>query len=110
MIERDMDIASIETSLHPVFVFILLTLAAYRLQRIVTADTWPPSAWFRDWVDDRFGPTSSWSEFFHCPHCLGFWTSLAVFAEHFLLGAVPIEVYMAIAAAGVISLAHDFMD
>lgn len=30
-----------------------MALVSYRLWRIFGQDTWPPSEWFRDWLEDR---------------------------------------------------------
>lgn len=67
---------------------VLVPLAAYRLQRIVTADTWPPSRHLRRLLRDRIAdvPTASRArvrradlfDLMTCPWCLGFWVSLVV--------------------------------
>lgn len=72
---------------------LVLTFAAYRLQRIVTSDDWPPSEAFRDAVERRFGAASSWYVLVTCPWCFGFWVSIAVMAEHHFLHVVPLWVY-----------------
>lgn len=52
--------------------------ASARLTRLVIHDDFPPIAWFRDKMLDRF-ETSSWSLLLVCPYCLSFWTTLLVF-------------------------------
>jgi hypothetical protein len=60
--------------------WVLLSLAAYRLQRIVTLDEWPPSEAFRDWVEKRTGAASGWSTLFTCSWCFGAYVSAAAAA------------------------------
>lgn len=52
-----------------VFRFILLTLTCFRVTRLVTTDSWPPSDWLRDKVAKRFGEHSSWHDWITCPWC-----------------------------------------
>lgn len=92
------------TTLWYAFQFLLLTLTAYRLQRIVTTDSWPPSKWFRKRIAQRFGGESSWAEFFTCPFCFGFWATLAVFALATLCLDIPLPVLQALAASAVVGL------
>lgn len=68
-----------------VFHFVLLTLASYRLTRLLTTDAWPPVEWFRDYIERRFGPDSSWFTLVTCPWCAGVYITFAVYAvDHFL--------------------------
>lgn len=84
--------------------FVILALAAYRLQRIVTKDDWPPSEWFRNKVGTRFGYHSSWFTFVTCPWCFGFWVSAVVALEYQFLRVVPLWVYVLFAGAAVTGL------
>lgn len=110
------------------FEWVILALASFRLQRIVTKDTWYPTQWFREklkerWLraEDEFSVEISRShkmnkeakklhrkaarmreenELFTCPWCFGFWTCAAVFAEHQFLALVPLWIYALFAASG----------
>lgn len=112
------------------FEFVVLALASYRLQRIVTADTWYPTEKFRTFLIDkkskheleqsrymRFpisegGPkqerhrkwTKFWMEMielFSCPWCWGFWTTLTVFTIDYYLNP-NIYIWAAFAASGIV--------
>lgn len=85
-------------------VFIVLSLAAFRLQRIITTDQWPPSDWFREKVRSRTGDDSSWTTLVTCPWCFGFWISLAVMAEHHYLGVIPMWVYGVFAVSAIVGM------
>lgn len=76
--------------------FLLLTLATYRITRLVATDSlWADSrdrlrAWLenRGDPDDKFGPYltgQKLAELITCPFCVGFWVSCAVLG--FALGA-----------------------
>lgn len=88
--------------------FVVLALAAYRLHRIVTKDDWPPSEWFRDRIESRFGVSSSWFTLVTCSWCFGLWTVAVVFAEHRYLHVVPFWVYALLAAATVVGLVGEW--
>jgi hypothetical protein len=86
------------------FQWFLLTLFAYRAQRIVTTDSWPPTHWFHVKLRDRFGTAdqSAVSDFFTCGWCFGFFSTLAVFSLATLWLNVPLPVLQAIAATTVV--------
>lgn len=54
-------------------VLLLTTLAAYRVWRLLAEDSFPPSQWLADRLEQstlrRFGPT--WAAGVHCPWCSG---------------------------------------
>lgn len=90
------------------FTFVLLTLLAYRAQRIVTRDDWPPSEWFRDRIERRFGPNSSWYTLVTCHWCFGTWATFATFAVASAWLALPPHwAVQAGAAAAVVGLIGD---
>jgi hypothetical protein len=66
-----------------VWIVVVAVLGAGRLTRLVTADSWPPSAWWRDtwsrWTHD--GP---WSLLFSCHWCFGPWAALAALGTAFI--------------------------
>lgn len=75
--------------MNQVFLFILIVLASYRMQRILTEDQWPPSVWLRDWVVRKWGTDSSTAYFATCPWCVGFWASGLVVLVVGLWGSIP---------------------
>lgn len=86
--------------------FIVLSLACYRLQRIITTDTWFLSRKFREFLERRStrgGLALEISELFHCGHCFGWWTSITVYAISAQLFSIQLPVYQAIATAAVVS-------
>lgn len=85
-----------------IFQWALLSLTAYRLQRIVTTDSWPISRWFRMSIYRRFGGDSAWYDFFTCGWCFGWYCTLAVFAISTLWLNVPLPVLQALAATAVV--------
>jgi hypothetical protein len=54
-------------------------LAAGRITRLITADSFPPAVKFRMWWDDRTDGTL-WNPLFHCPWCFAPYASAAVLA------------------------------
>lgn len=92
-----------ETRMTP-FTFIILALAAFRIQRIITTDDWPISEWFREKVRSRTGDDSGWTTLVSCAWCSGFHTSIAVVVEHRFLGVVPMWVYGIFAASAVVGM------
>ena len=94
----------------PVFQFILLSLASYRLQRIITEDSWPPSEWLREKVAIRFGKDSSWYDFITCPWCIGTHLTFAVFAISAQYLTVPLPVIQAFAAATLVGALSSYID
>lgn len=84
----------------------LLSLAAYRVFRLLSEDTIldGPRAWvlgYSGWKEGQPLPNSyrtKAAEFVSCPHCLGFWCSLAFVGAWWLwprgttLVAVPLAV------------------
>lgn len=86
-------------------VLVLLSLGAYRLQRVVTTDDWPLSEWFRSKVERRFGSQSSWYTLLTCPWCLGFWVSGAtVFVVDRWFHAAPMPILVWLAVSTVVGL------
>lgn len=69
--------------------FVLLALAAYRVQRLVTADEFPLSKKLREWVHDRFGAASWQTTFVRCHWCAGGWISSAVVLAWDWWGSAP---------------------
>lgn len=98
-------------SVGVVFTWVLLTLACYRLQRIVTADSWYFTQAFREWLEKKSAPAHKagkqtvWTEateLFSCPYCFGWWTCIVVFALTAQVISIPLPAIQAIAASGVV--------
>lgn len=85
-----------------IWTFVILTLAAFRIQRLVTADKFPPSQLLRRKVTEQFGEESSWAEWVTCPWCLGGILTIGVFLEHRFLGLVPMWAYTILAAMSLV--------
>lgn len=60
-----------------VLAFIVGSISAGRITRLLTQDTFPPAVWFRikwdEWTED-----SGWNTLFHCHWCLSFWAVLPI--------------------------------
>lgn len=108
----------------------IVALSAYRLQRVVTSDTWPPSEWFRSRLAARVDSTAlafktayensdepgilrlarankrarNLHDFFTCPWCLGFWITVAVVLEHHHVAGLPLVVHVVFAASTLVGL------
>lgn len=72
------------------FVFALMSLAAYRLTRFITTDTFPPVARIRIFFEERWGDDGDWAEMVSCPYCAGFWVSGLVLAATRAMGLIPL--------------------
>lgn len=83
--------------------FVLLGLAAYRLQRFITLDTIPGA-----WIRGRFAEGSKPHEFVSCPHCAGSWITLAVFAVAAQFASIVWPAVQALAAAALVGLASEW--
>lgn len=51
--------------------------SAARITRLLTFDTFPPIAWFRDKYADATDGTK-WQILAYCPYCMSFWVTIAV--------------------------------
>jgi len=60
-----------------ILAFVVGTLSAGRITRLLTQDSFPPVVWFRikwdDWTDE-----SDWNKLFHCHWCLSFWVVVPI--------------------------------
>lgn len=87
-----------------VFQWVLLTLAAFRLQHFVTVDD-VPGEWIRGPVERRFGADSKMAELLTCPWCFGSWVTFAVFGVAAQFVSIPQPLVQAFAAAAVVGYA-----
>ena len=60
-----------------ILAFIVGSLSAGRLTRLIVHDDFPPVVWFRIKWDD-LTDESGWNKLFHCHWCLSFWAAAAV--------------------------------
>lgn len=60
--------------------FVIMSLASYRLYRLLALDKLPPLERWREHVEQSIERTlgRGWAEGLTCPWCLGFWTSALV--------------------------------
>jgi hypothetical protein len=93
---------------------IMMTLAAYRLTRLVVEDTFPPVQWVRDRItgDDpqvaRWGGVPNWvGALISCSWCASVWIAAGVVLLTWVWVALPVPLLMwATVAAGAAWLAH----
>lgn len=85
-----------------IFRFVLLTLSAYRLTRLITTDAITED--FRDWVGKHFGEKSKWFTLVGCPWCVGVYISSAVFLVERYLWQPPMWMLGMVAAYAIIGL------
>lgn len=104
--------------------FLFLSFATFRLQRVITADTWLPSRVFREWVDagqvvrkhrTRFRlPKLFWQELYElitCPWCFGAWTAAAVtFIVDRYYFHLPLPVLWWAAISGVVGIIARYVE
>lgn len=84
--------------------FLLVAALSYRLQRIITTDSWPPSRWFRVSIAKRANAVKTegiWADvydFFTCPWCIGTWLTAAIFCIDYYHPIPSLLLYIAAAA------------
>lgn len=89
-----------------VWLWLLGTLTAYRLWRLLALDDLPGVAETRD-AADRWATTPTRQRYvdaIRCPWCLGFWSCVAVFGVLYLLAPYPWPVLNVAAASTVVGL------
>ncbi|ALY10551.1 hypothetical protein FDH86_gp016 [Arthrobacter phage Tank] len=60
-----------------IIAFIVGSLSAGRITRLLTQDSFPPIAWLRiKWDDKTDG--SSWNILFHCHWCMSMWVTIPI--------------------------------
>lgn len=84
------------------FRFVLMTLTAYRLTRLVVHDDWPPTHWFREKLTARTGQDSGWTVLFTCPWCFGVYVTAAMFLVDHYLWTIPTLLLMMGSAMAVV--------
>jgi len=57
-------------------ILFVTTIATARMTRLVTQDTFPPMAMFREWWEVRFADKGDWVLLFLCHWCFGFWAAI----------------------------------
>lgn len=87
-----------------------MTLTAFRLVRIVTTDSLPPSEWFRDRVTRRFGEDSGWTTLVGCNWCASLYITAPFFLIDAYLWRIPLVVLMIGAAMTVIGFIGNYDD
>lgn len=69
-----------------------LSLAAYRLTRVLIEDEWPPADWFRQYVARRTGRDSAWTTLITCGWCAATYTSAALYVLSDQMLPIPLPV------------------
>lgn len=94
--------------------FLVMSLAAYRLYRIVAKDSWPPAQWFRRGLGEliveyatlnqeaRAQRLATVEEMLLCSWCLGAWLSFATVSVATLFTSVPLPVFQGLGVACVV--------
>lgn len=92
------------------FLFVLLTLASYRLSRIINMDSWPPAAWLRGRLEERGTHAGSWFDFVSCHWCVGSWFSILVVAGYDHMYGLTAPALWAFAVACAVGLVGERLD
>lgn len=86
-----------------VFLWLLATLAAYRLWQLLAFDDLPGLAEARVWLADRI--PDRYEAAIYCPWCLGFWCCVFVFSAVHIAGhPLPLPALQVAAASALVGL------
>lgn len=87
--------------------FIVVSLAAYRLWRLLALDTLPlvraPRERLELWMAGRWG--DEWSDGIACAWCLGFWCACVVVGATWAVRPLPLPALWFAAVSGAVGLA-----
>lgn len=94
----------------PLFQFILLALAAYRITRFISRDDWPPIAWLREKLVTRWSEPVisagddkvSWADGLLCFWCIGTVVSFALVLSLAAVRPVPLSGLQAFGVATIV--------
>lgn len=100
--------------MSPWFLLVVVTLAAYRLARLVVDDTLPPVVWVRDRLTGERSGVPRWrwvpswiGDLVTCTWCASVWTAGVVTLLTWLTVDLPVPLLVwAAAAAGAAWLSH----
>lgn len=92
----------------PFVLWLFLSLASFRLTRLVTTDKWPPSKAFRQWVEDRTGEDSAWTELVNCPWCWGVYVTAGVYLLVPQVVSVPLPLLAYLATLTVVGVLGNY--
>lgn len=91
-----------------IFTFLLTTLAAYRIWRLLAVDEFPPIETARErfevWITNRFG--AEWAAGISCPWCSGAWVSIAVVSAVWAVHPLPLPALWYPAVSAGVGIAH----
>jgi len=89
--------------------FLLLSLAAWRITRMLILDEVFATA--RDRIWDRFPPESTkFGYLFTCFWCLGFWVSLILSLIYFVVPVIALGIALVFALSAVVGILQHVMD
>jgi hypothetical protein len=94
--------------LEQIVLFVLMSLASYRLWRLIGYDT--ISASIRDELPGDDGSGFSFREMVECPWCLGSWIAFTVVGITALVTDVRWPVLQALACAVVVGWLHELIE
>lgn len=78
---------------------ILMSLATYRLTRLVVEDAFPPMRYQRERVIERYGEESWQGYLVQCPWCVSIYTGGAVVLATCISTSVPLPVWIWLTAS-----------
>lgn len=90
------------------FTFILLSLATYRLTRLVLLDEIAEPLRERIWK--RFPPHTKFGYLFTCFWCFGFWASILVVVLYLLVPPIAYVVSLVLSISAVVGIVSSRMD
>jgi hypothetical protein len=82
--------------------FVVFTLAAFRLTRIITTDNVADN--FRQWVWSKYDPSTKIGYLITCNWCTGFWVSLLFVAGASVLPQLTFVVSLVLAISALVGL------
>jgi hypothetical protein len=90
------------------FQFMLLTLATYRLTRLITTDTiFEP---VREKIWSKYPPSTQFGYLFTCNWCTGMWTAMMVTILFFFFPSVTLMVSLVLSISALVGLLASKLD
>ena len=90
--------------------WVAVTLAAFRLTRLITWDDFPPIKAVRDFIIRKSGEGSALAELVSCPFCTSVWVAFGTCAAWYWGPRELRAVLIALAVSGAVSLVFMFAE
>jgi hypothetical protein len=97
-----MTIFPYEMLINQPFLFIILSLGAFRLTRLLTQDTIAEPV--RETIWKKFPPSTAFGYLWTCNWCMGFWVAVFVFSMWLLAPEFTIVVSLVLSISTIIGL------